>query len=139
MNKKLPVFHLAFPIKDVSSTIAFYKDKLGFSIDLVEEKRCIINLCGHQAVAHVSEQDVPADKSVTMYPRHFGIVFENESEFEALLARAKESHVNFFQEAFTRFPDSPRKHRSFFLQDPSNNLLEFKWYADPTLLHSNKE
>jgi len=111
-EKKLPVFHLAFPIKDVPSTITFYKDKLGFSIDLVEEKRCIINLYGHQAVAHVSEKDVPAEKSVTMYPRHFGIVFENESDFEALLARAKESHLKFFQEAFTRFPDSPRKHRS---------------------------
>jgi len=27
-----------------------------------------------------------------------------------------------------RFPNSPLEHHSFFIKDPSNNLLEFKYY-----------
>jgi len=130
--KSVPVFHLAFPVKDVESTREFYVQKLGFAIDLAEKNRCIINFFGHQLVAHVSESDIP--EKVAMYPRHFGVILEKESDFEELLAKAKASKVEFFQEAFTRFPDSPRAHRTFFLKDPSNNLIEFKWYKNIDLI-----
>lgn len=133
----LPIFHLAFPVKDIPSTLEFYRDKLKFPVDLIEEKRCIINLCGHQAVAHLAPDHMP--KAVTMYPRHFGIIFEKESDFESLLGRAKASRAEFFQECFIRFPDSPRAHKSFFLKDPSNNLLEFKWYQDIRLVNRAQE
>lgn len=129
----LPVFHLAFPVKDISSTVSFYRDKLKLRVDLIEEKRCIINLYGHQVVAHTAEDHVPA--SVSMYPRHFGVIFENERDFEELLCHARQSGVDFFQECFTRFADTPRAHKTFFLKDPSNNLLEFKWYRDKELIN----
>ena len=78
-----PIFHLAFPVKDIPSTVEFYRDQLGLQIGLIEDARCIINLYGHQAVAHVSEMDTPP--TVKMYPRHFGIVFDDEVKFEAFL------------------------------------------------------
>ncbi len=128
----LPIFHLAFPIKNVESTLDFYREKLGFPIDLIEKRRCIINFFGHQVVAHVSEKDVP--EKVEMYPRHFGIITEEEMEFDRLLERTKKAGLSFFQEPFTRFAGTARAHKSFFLKDPSNNLLEFKWYQNKDLL-----
>lgn len=134
-SKNRPVFHLAIPVLDVTSTIQFYKGKLKLPIDLIEDRRCIINFYGHQVVAHVSEKDVP--KEVQMYPRHFGIIFDEERHFDTLLKNALESSVSFFQEHFERFKDTPRAHRTFFLKDPSNNLLEFKWYRNPELIYSS--
>jgi hypothetical protein len=30
-----------------------------------------------------------------------------------------------------RFPDTPLEHHTFFLEDPFDNLLEFKHYSNP--------
>lgn len=128
----LPVFHLAFPVKNIPETVTFFRDRLGCRIDLIERGRCIVDFWGHQAVAHVSAAPIP--EKVTMYPRHFGVIFDREEEFEALLARATEAKLNFFEKHFHRFAGTPREHRTFFLTDPSNNLLEFKWYKNPDLI-----
>ncbi len=130
MNR--PIFHLAFPVKDVTTTVAFYRDQLGFKIDLIEAQRCIIDFFGHQAVAHVSEKDVPA--RVSMYPRHFGVILDDEKQFDQLHERVKKSGVPFFERLFVRFEKTPREHKTFFLKDPSNNLIEFKWYRDANLV-----
>lgn len=127
-----PIFHLAFPVKGVPETVEFFRDRLGCRIDLIEKGRCIIDAWGHQAVAHVSPSDVPA--KVAMYPRHFGVIFDREEDFETLLARAESQGLNFFEKHFRRFAGTPREHRTFFLTDPSNNLLEFKWYRNPDLI-----
>ena len=131
-SKSRPIFHLAFPVKNVEDTLAFYRDQLGFQINLIETSRCIIQVFGHQAVAHVSEKDVP--KQVSLYPRHFGVILEDEKEFDSFHARVKKSGVSFFEQLFVRFEGTPREHKTFFLKDPSNNLIEFKWYRDPELV-----
>jgi extradiol dioxygenase family protein len=128
----LPIFHLAFPVGHVTETVSFYRDRLGCRVDLVEKNRCIINFWGHQLVAHLSAADVP--NSVRMYPRHFGVIFDRAEEFEALLKRATDEGVNFFEKHFHRFAGTPREHRTFFLTDPFNNLLEFKWYRNADLI-----
>lgn len=128
----LPVFHLAFPVRDVTETVTFYRDRLGCRVDLIEKHRCIINFWGHQAVAHLSPADVPA--AVKMYPRHFGVIFDDEKTFETFLRRAEAEAVTFYEKHFHRFAGTPREHRTFFLTDPSNNLLEFKWYRHPELI-----
>lgn len=132
MAEARPIFHLAFPVRDIPETVEFYRDRLGCPVDLVEKGRCIINLWGHQAVAHKSPADVP--DRVTMYPRHFGVIFDDEAEFDAMLDKATALRLNFFEKHFRRFAETPREHRTFFLTDPSNNLLEFKWYRHPDLI-----
>jgi hypothetical protein len=47
---------------------------------------------------------------------------------EGLLKRARRKKLKFYAEPKIRFPDTPIEHRSFFLQDHSGNLLEFKFY-----------
>lgn len=134
-NSSISIFHLAFPVMDVESTVDFYRDQLGFQISLIEENRCIINFSGHQLVAHKSPEDIAQE--VSMYPRHFGIILDELEDFEALLDKAKAANIEFFQEDFMRFPETERAHRSFFLKDPSNNLLEFKWYKNPKLIFTS--
>lgn len=127
-----PIFHLAFPVKDIESTLVFYRDQLGFRIDLIEKDRCIIDFFGHQAVAHVSEKDVPA--RVSLYPRHFGVILDDEKQFDQFHARLVEGKIAFFERLYMRFPKTPREHKTFFLKDPSNNLIEFKWYKNSKLI-----
>ena len=132
MQTARPIFHLAFPVRDVQETVGFYRDRLGFSVDLIEKHRCIISIGGHQAVAHLSPADVP--QKVAMYPRHFGMIFDREEEFDVFLRRALDQKLPFFEEHFRRFAGTPREHRTFFWADPSNNLLEFKWYLRSDLI-----
>ena len=40
-----------------------------------------------------------------------------------------------FAEPATRFEDLVERHRTFVLRDPSNNLLEFKYYDDPRMMY----
>lgn len=43
--------------------------------------------------------------------------------------------LNFYSEPFIRFEDRPEEHRTFFLIDPSNNLLEFKYYKKQEMMY----
>ncbi len=70
-----------------------------------------------------------------MYPRHFGITFRDRAEFDALLRLARVRELPFFQEPMTRFEGKIEEHLTFMLKDPSNNLLEFKYYHDPRMMY----
>ena len=39
----------------------------------------------------------------------------------------------------TRFTDTRLEHQSFFLKDPSNNLLEFKYYTYESAIFGERE
>jgi uncharacterized protein len=119
------IFHLAFPILDIPTTKAFYVDGLGCQIGRESSNSIILNMYGHQIVAHI-DHDITPQKSI--YPRHFGLVFTNETDWEELLNRAQEKNLNFRQKARNRFVGEITEHRTFFLEDPSYNLLEFKYY-----------
>jgi len=120
------IFHLAFPVSDIPRTKAFYVDGLGCTLGRETTTALILNLYGHQLVAHVT--DAPLTRQRGIYPRHFGLVFQVESDWQALLERAEANQLSFYQSAKHRFADSPLEHRTFFLQDPFHNLLEFKFY-----------
>lgn len=120
-------FHLAIPVKDLTQTKSFYS-KLGLSFGRESKNFLVINFYSHQVVAHLSPSECP-DKT-SMYPRHFGLVIDKKEELEEIYSKAKESNLDFFEEMFIRYENKPEEHRTFFLKDPSNNLLEFKWYKD---------
>jgi hypothetical protein len=122
------LFHLAFPVADIPMTKAFYMDGLGCQAGRESPNSVILNLYNHQIVAHTTPELVP-QKGI--YPRHFGLVFLNEDDFDALLNRATEKGLELYQQPKRRFPGSPLEHRTFFLEDPFYNLLEFKYYCNP--------
>ncbi len=125
-----PIFHLAFPIGDVAIAKQYYVDGLGCTLGRESKQSVILGLQGHQLVGHVSSADGESQQGI--YPRHFGLVFEAEGEWEALRDRASSHNLPFYQQPKHRFPGELLEHRTFFLQDPFGNLLEFKFY-----LHSD--
>lgn len=122
-------FHLAFPVTDIAQTKAFYGEGLGCEVGRESPNSLILSLQGHQIVAHVSRD--PLEPQGSIYPRHFGLIFDREADWQALADRAKTHGLKFYQEPRTRFADTVLEHRTFFLEDPFHNLLEFKFYRHP--------
>jgi uncharacterized protein len=120
------IFHLAFPIENIADTKEFYVDGLGCTIGRQTANSLILNLYGHQLVAHVTDR-VPLQ--VGIYPRHFGIVFPTLADWQALHDRATSTGLKFHQSAKHRFVGVITEHRTFFLADPFGNLMEFKYYT----------
>ena len=135
MNTTL--FHLAFPVTDVEQTKAFYGEGLGCEVGRETRHSVILNLYGHQIVAHVSKDPLIPQNGI--YPRHFGLVFTSETDWESLLERAQQKQLKFYQEPKRRFPGLPTEHRTFFLEDPFHNVLEFKYYAYPEAIFGCNE
>ena len=127
MNQTL--FHLAFPIADIVQAKAYYVDGLGCIPGRENKHALILNLYGHQLVAHLTKEKLEPQRSI--YPRHFGIIFTSEYDWKDLLERAQQKNLVFREEAKHRFPDSPLEHRTFFLEDPFYTLMEYKYYRYP--------
>jgi hypothetical protein len=125
MNSVL--FHLAFPVNNIAQTRAFYVNGLGCAAGRENAQSIILNLYGHQLVAHLTDEPLTPQKGI--YPRHFGLIFTQEADWEELLERSQKQHLTFYQQPRHRFRDSPLEHRTFFLQDPFYNLMEFKYYV----------
>lgn len=135
MNQVL--FHLAFPVTNIAQTKAFYADGLGCEVGRESPSSIILNLYGHQIVAHVTHEPLAPQR--TIYPRHFGLVFTQEADWENLLARAQEKKLNFREQPRRRFEGLPTEHRTFFLEDPFHNLLEFKFYCHSEAIFGDRE
>lgn len=129
MNKVL--FHLAFPMTDLEATRKFYVEGLGCTLGRKSDSAMILGLAGHQIVAHLAKESV---EQKGIYPRHFGLVFTNEKDWQALVDRAKAKGLKFYQEPRHRYPGQRTEHRTFFLEDPSHNLLEFKHYTNESAI-----
>lgn len=124
--KDKTLFHLAIPINDLAEAKNYYCSGLGCELGRATSQAMILNFYGHQVVAHMSDEPLIPQKGI--YPRHFGLIFHSESDWEELLARVKQKQLPFYQEAKLRFPGQITEHRTFFLQDPFLNFLEFKFY-----------
>ncbi|OCR02680.1 glyoxalase [Oscillatoriales cyanobacterium USR001] len=131
------IFHLAFPVANIPQTKAFYRDGLGCEVGRESPTSIILNLYGHQLVAHVSHE--PKEAQHGIYPRHFGIVFTSEADWEELLERSQEKGLHFYQQPKHRFVGLATEHRTFFLVDPFHNLLEFKYYREIEAIFGHAE
>lgn len=131
------LFHLAFPVTDIAQAKAYYAVGLGCTVGRENTKSVILNLYGHQLVAHLTDDLLVPQKGI--YPRHFGLIFTAESDWEALLERAQQQSLTFYQSPKYRFTGSLLEHRTFFLEDPFHNLMEFKYYAHPSAIFGEAE
>ncbi|MBF2017726.1 MAG: glyoxalase [Rivularia sp. T60_A2020_040] len=131
------IFHMAFPVSDIAQTKAYYVDGLGCTNGRENRHALILNFYGHQLVAHVTKEILTPQQGI--YPRHFGLVFTQEADWEDLLTRAQKNNLPFRESAKNRFVDSPLEHRTFFLEDPFYNLMEYKYYRYPQAIFGNAE
>lgn len=126
------LFHLAFPVHDFNLAKAFYLDMLGCKLGRESEHALIFQLGPHQIVAHKVDRLPPEQQGI--YPRHFGLIFLNKTKFDEFVYQLSAKQARFEFPLKTRFANSRIEHQSFFLKDPSNNLLEFKHYTYQTAI-----
>jgi hypothetical protein len=131
------LFHLAFPVTDIAQTKAYYVDGLGCIPGRENPHALILNLYGHQLVAHITKEPLISQR--TIYPRHFGLIFTKEHDWQDLLERAQLQQLLFREEPKNRFVGSALEHRTFFLEDPFYNLMEFKYYRHPEAIFGSSE
>lgn len=130
---KLTPFHLAIPVKEITTTRAFYRDTLGCKEGRSSDHWVDFDFFGHQLVIHVTEEAQKAainavDGKAVPVP-HFGVVLEWDI-FHAFAKVVKEKGIKFIIEPYIRFEGLPGEQATMFFQDPSGNSLEFKSFKD---------
>jgi extradiol dioxygenase family protein len=126
-------FHLAIPARDLDAAAHFYNQQLGCQIARRYADRITFNFFGDQLVCHLSPDEPVAEP--TLYPRHFGVTFRERADFDALLRLVEIRKVQVFRPVRLRFEGTIEEHSTVVLRDPTDNLLEFKYYADHRMMY----
>ena len=133
-------FHLAFPVSSLEKARAFYGGLLGCPEGRSSAEWVDFNLYGHQIVAHLAPAEAAGNRRSTsavdgddVPVRHFGVVLGMD-EWRALATRLEKAGVKFEIEPHLRFKGEVGEQATLFFLDPCGNALEFKAFADPSLL-----
>jgi hypothetical protein len=127
-------FHLAFPIRDIEETRAFYGDLLNCDIGRSTDKWIDFNFFGHQLSAHVKPEELAQANTNTVdgkyVPvRHFGAILPWK-EWHELADKLRSKGIEFVIEPYIRFKDEVGEQATMFFLDPCGNALEFKSFQD---------
>ena len=128
------LFHLAFPVSDLSAAREFYGGVLGCEEGRSSERWIDFNLYGHQIVTHLAENGAGVkvtnhvDADHVPVP-HFGVVLPME-EWKELAGKLRAQGINFVIEPKIRFEGEVGEQATMFFLDPSGNALEFKGFKD---------
>jgi extradiol dioxygenase family protein len=133
-----PRFHLAFPVRDLSEARAFYGGVLGCPEGRSTQEWVDFDFFGHQIVAHLcASQTLSEDYNIVdceaVPVRHFGVILSLASWREMADKLAKEN-IRFTIEPGIRFAGEPGEQATLFITDPSGNALEFKAFADDSMI-----
>ena len=126
LNNLYP-FHLAIPVKEISTTRGFYIDILGCKEGRSSDNWVDFNFFGHQLVIHINddkkniEVENKVDGKDVPIP-HFGLVLE-WNLFSQLEKRIR-GQVEFIIEPYIRFQGQKGEQKTMFFKDPSGNALE---------------
>lgn len=129
----MSIFHLAIPTHDLKAAEHFYVDVIGAVLCRQYSDRITLNFFDHQVVCHLSNDGIVDEPKI--YPRHFGITFTDFDLYQNFYSNCLKFPQIIFREKNVRWPDRPEKHETFFLKDPSNNVLEFKYYYSDEFIY----
>ena len=137
----IPRFHLAFPVHDLKMARAFYVDILGCGTGRYSDKWIDFDLYGHQIVAHLAPEDCrPGNKNEVdgdhVPSSHFGVIllWEKWKELSEIIINKE---IEFLIKPKVRFKDSYGEQGTFFISDPSGNVLEFKTFRNDDDIFKN--
>ena len=133
MNSRA-LFHLAFPVNDLSEARRFYGTLLGCPEGRSSEQWVDFDFYGHQIAAHLApaECGVASTSHVDEHQvpvRHFGAIL-SMGDWEALAARLKAAGIQFVIEPHVRFKGQVGEQATMFFLDSSGIALEFKAFGD---------
>jgi len=129
-----PRFHLAFPVRDIAATRAFYCDLLGARVGRSAERWIDFDFWGHQISAHLVDRRAnpvptnPVDGD-QVPARHFGVILPLD-EWHTLLPKLGTAGVRFLIEPHIRFQGEVGEQATAFVLDPSDNAVELKSFRD---------
>lgn len=134
MSGRCP-FHLALPVTDLVQTRAFYTELLGCPTGRASSRWVDLDFFGHQLVLHLVESGAhpaaptnPVDGH-NVPASHFGPVLD-WADWERLAERLHNAGIEFLIEPYLRFAGQIGEQGTFFVRDPSGNVLEFKTFRD---------
>jgi len=132
-------FHLAVPVLDLVEATSFYCDFLACTRGSCEAKKWQdINFWGNELTLHYSNNSNfrerhNVDMGEVCVP-HFGIHLIRE-DFNQLKERIiNNKNIVFFDDPYLRFLNDPREQETFFIEDPSKNVIEIKTMKNPETL-----
>lgn len=126
-------FHLAYNVRDLDRTRAFYRDVLGCAEGRSAPTWVDFDFFGHQLSLHLGE---PFETRATgrvgdhLVPMpHLGVVLEM-ADWQRLADRLKGRDVEFVIEPGIRFEGEPGEQATMFFLDPDGNPIEVKGFRD---------
>ena len=130
----IPLFHLAFPVRDIAEARGFYGDLLGCPEGRSAPDWVDFDFYGHQVVAHLAPQECGAAATNAVdgdaVPvRHFGAILSMD-KWQALADKLSAVGTKFIIEPHIRFKGEVGEQATMFFLDPSGNALVFKSFAD---------
>ena len=129
----LTPFHLAYNVRDLDETRAFYGDVLGCTEGRSTETWVDYSFFGHQISMHLGEPfatEATGKVGEHMVPMpQLGVVLQSD-DWKALAERLKGAKVDFVIEPSLRFEGEPGEQATMFFRDPSGNPIEVKGFAD---------
>ena len=134
----IPRFHIAFPVDNLKNTKDFYTKILGCSLGRESDKWIDFNLYGHQVVAHFSPEECTKSNvnkvDDDLIPcRHFGVILPWD-KWEILGKNIKKNKIRFMIKPKVRFKNLKGEQGTFFIVDPSGNVLEFKSFKNDSMV-----
>ena len=138
MDKNLRPFHLAFPVLNINETIQWYTKILGCKVGRQDKRWVDFNFYGHQISAHLVDQKIKFKNTNKVdgdnIPcRHFGIILD-QIEWNKLSKKLILKKIDFILEPNTRFKGKVGEQSTFFIKDPSDNVLEFKSFKNDKMI-----
>ena len=136
----MSVFHLAYTVNDLDSTRRFYGDLLGCQEGRSTESWVDFDFFGNQLSLHIGQtiKELDSDSrvdNVEVPLPHFGCVLDWDL-FHNLADKLKSAGILFIIEPTIRFEGMPGEQVTMFLEDYSQNALEFKSYRNPSEIFS---
>ena len=126
-------FHLAIEAGDLETTVPWYTNVLGCSLDMKEEGRWQdINFWGNELTLHASKPRAEkgnershhdVDMGKVCVP-HFGIHLDKETYL--VVKERVAATGGFLDEPYVRFAGTDYEQETFFVEDPNYNVLEIK-------------
>ena len=131
-------FHIAFPVNNLKNTKDFYTKILGCSLGRESNKWIDFNFYGHQVVAHLSPENciksnVNKVDGDMVSCRHYGVILPWD-KWKVLVEKIKNKKIRFIIKPKIRFKNLKGEQGTFFLEDPSGNVLEFKSFKNDSMV-----
>ena len=130
------VLHLSIPVRDLAEARAFYEGALGCEVGRVRDDWLDVWFFGLQlTLQHRPDEVVGVDEQGV---RHFGVALDDAEAFAALVDRLRRHEVAWLAEPAVHTAAELSGKVGGKLADPSSNMIELKYYDDPTELRPDQ-